>query len=551
LHQVPTADRERRKEELLGFSRLSPFVHRLADRLSGGMKKKLALCCALVHSPEILFMDEPTTGVDPVSRRDFWKILYNFLAEGITIFVSTPYMDEAERCNRVALMDKGRIIKCDTPANLKQAMPGHLLEIRARPQRRAVELLEASPGARQVQILGQNIHLLLDNLDKWPGELEPLLAQEGVQVEATQDIAPSLEDVFVAAITEAGGEEATRWAEGAELSSEPGAPLPLKEEPGGDKVTVAVSDLTKRFDSFTAVDGVSFKVREGEIFGFLGPNGAGKSTVIRILCGLLPPTSGGGTILGHDIIASAQRIKPRIGYMSQKFSLYNDLTVEENIEFFAGVYGVKEKDLASRKNWVLEMAGLKGKEKHLTKDLSGGWKQRLALGCAVIHQPQVIFLDEPTAGVDPISRRYFWDLIYGLGARGVTVFVTTHYMDEADHCHTLGLIYQGQLIALGSPQDLRESKAAGEVLEVECSDLVMGLDTLSGLPFSSQVYLYANTLHVLVDESQEAAPMIRRALEEAGIEVSSMRQVPLTTEDVFVSLIEAENGRQPVGRGVA
>jgi ABC-2 type transport system ATP-binding protein len=299
---------------------------------------------------------------------------------------------------------------------------------------------------------------------------------------------------------------------------------------------VIVTNLLKRFDSFTAVDGISFSVTRGEVFGFLGPNGAGKSTTIRMLCGILAPTSGTGSVAGFDVTTQPERIKEHIGYMSQKFSLYQDLTVSQNIDFYAGVYGVGPARLPERKAWIIQMAGLAGRENSLTRDLAVGWKQRLALGCAVVHEPQIVFLDEPTAGVDPLSRRNFWNLIEDISSRGVTVFVTTHYMDEAEHCDRLGLIHAGKLVALGTPAELKQRYMAGTLLEVACDPLMQGLEILRRHDAAKDVAVFGAALHVVV-ETPEAQDVIRQALQNQGIAVTRIQQVLPSLEDVFVSLI--------------
>jgi ABC-2 type transport system ATP-binding protein len=302
-------------------------------------------------------------------------------------------------------------------------------------------------------------------------------------------------------------------------------------------IAVSVEELSKTFGRFLAVDRVSFAVPRGEIFGFLGPNGAGKSTTIRMLCGLLTPTSGRGSVAGFDIISESERIKERIGYMSQKFSLYEDLTVEENIEFYGGIYGVANARFQERKQWVLELANLSGRARALTGGLSGGWKQRLALGCALVHEPEVLFLDEPTAGVDPRSRREFWDLIYTVAGEGVTVFVTTHYMDEAEHCDRLGLIYRGQLIALGSPAELKEREAAGVLLEVRAQPLMRALELLTEEPAAKETAVFGAALHVGV-EDEAAAVTLQEALARGGISKSHLERISPSLEDAFVALIE-------------
>jgi ABC-2 type transport system ATP-binding protein len=301
---------------------------------------------------------------------------------------------------------------------------------------------------------------------------------------------------------------------------------------------VEVHGLTKRFGSFTAVDGITFAVKRGEVFGFLGPNGAGKSTTIRMLCGIISPTSGTGTVAGLDIRTQSEQIKARIGYMSQKFSLYEDLTVSENIDFYAGVYGVSAERLAERKRWVLQMAGLEGREQSLTGELPVGWKQRLALGCAIVHEPEILFLDEPTSGVDPISRRQFWDLINALAGEGVTVFVTTHYMDEAEHCDRLCLIYRGRIVAMGTPAELKTHYASGKLIEVEVEPQMAALESLLNDPAVYDAAVFGRRLHVVLPADVDAEGYVRQQLEKEGFRIIYLEPVVPSLEDVFVSLVE-------------
>jgi ABC-2 type transport system ATP-binding protein len=368
------------------------------------MKQKLGLCCALIHKPKLLLLDEPTNGVDPVSRRDFWRILRELHAEGVTIVVATAYLDEASRCDRVGLIHAGNLIACDTPATL------------------------TGNGAVSLE--------------------ELVIGRIGG-------------DVLDSSLTLGGG--GTGWGgsrqQGSSLQLHP-PPSPLPSREGGIPAVYLVN-LTKHFGDFVAVDAISLTVPKGQIFGFLGPNGAGKSTTIRMLCGILAPTSGSGSVAGCDIATQPELIKENIGYMSQRFSLYEDLTVEENIAFYGGVYRIPPQRLQERTEWVISMAGLTERRRSLASELSGGWRQRLALGCAILHEPAIVFLDEPTSGVDPLSRRTFWGLIRRLAEGGVTVFVTTHYMDEAEYCDRLAMIYRGELVAVGTPLELKQERAQG------------------------------------------------------------------------------------------
>lgn len=308
-----------------------------------------------------------------------------------------------------------------------------------------------------------------------------------------------------------------------------------------NQYAVVVKDLERHFGSFVAVNRIGFEVRKGEIFGFLGPNGAGKSTTIRMLTGILAPTGGAGTVAGFNIRTEAEKIKSHIGYMSQKFSLYEDLTVEENIDFYSGIYRIPMEKKRERKEWVLDMAGLREHRQSKTAILSGGWKQRLALGCAILHEPPIIFLDEPTSGVDPISRRQFWELIYELSGKGITVFVTTHYMDEAEYCDRIGFIYRGELIAIGTPETLKAEFMHEDVLEVMCDHPQDAMGDIEQLPGIKEVALFGRGLHVVVDNSEAAGRTIEAALGAKGYRIDQITEAIPSLEDVFVSLIEARD----------
>jgi len=299
-------------------------------------------------------------------------------------------------------------------------------------------------------------------------------------------------------------------------------------------------DLTKRFGEFTAVNQVNFTVKRGEIFGFLGPNGAGKTTTMRMLMGLIQPTSGSAKVLGYDIAREANTLRHSIGYMSQRFSLYNDLTVVENLNFFGGTYGVRNKKLRERKELVLGMAGLRGRERELTKNLSGGWRQRLALGCAILHEPEMLFLDEPTAGVDPISRRDFWDLLYVLSNEGHTIFVTTHYMDEAEHCHRLSFIQRGKLVAIGSPEEIKRDKMRGEVLEIDCNAPDKAMQLLRNANLFEEVALYGALIHVIAENVTAHKPRITEILQAENIRIHSLEQILPSLEEVFIASAREE-----------
>jgi ABC-2 type transport system ATP-binding protein len=304
-----------------------------------------------------------------------------------------------------------------------------------------------------------------------------------------------------------------------------------------DNISVQVEGLTKKFGAFTAVDHVSFQVRQGEIFGFLGPNGAGKTTTIRMLLGLIKPTQGTGSVLGYDIRGDVRLMRARLGYMSQRFTLYQDLTVDENLTFYGRAYGVRNQQLQVRKRAIIEMAGLVNRERTLTRDLAGGWKQRLALGCAIIHEPDVLFLDEPTAGVDPVSRRAFWNLLYELADSGTTIFVTTHYMDEAEHCHRLAFIQHGRIVGLGAPSEIKATTMHGDVLEIDCSDPARALHALRELEDPQEVALYGARIHVVAEGIGARRDQIETVLKSAGIRVRALDIVAPSLEDVFIASV--------------
>jgi len=319
----------------------------------------------------------------------------------------------------------------------------------------------------------------------------------------------------------------------------------------GSMEAVEVEGLVKRFGAFTAVDRISFSVTKGEIFGFLGPNGAGKSTTIRMLCGLLLPTEGRGRVYGFDLFTESERIKQHLGYMSQRFSLYEELTVRENLNFYGGLYGLDERAKRERNRWAMAMADLAGRADEPARSLSGGWKQRLALGCALLHEPPLLFLDEPTAGVDPISRRRFWDLIYDLAGRGVTVFVTTHYLDEAEYCDRLALIDRGRIIAMGTPTELKTRHMTRQVLELECEPLIPAMEWLTPSGLADEVAIFGNTLHLVVQDAEEAIARLRPFLAGHGIIVHRLEVITPSLEDVFVSLIQAQGALEAPQAGAA
>jgi ABC-2 type transport system ATP-binding protein len=307
---------------------------------------------------------------------------------------------------------------------------------------------------------------------------------------------------------------------------------------------IEVRGLTKTFGAFTAVDNVSFEVKEGEVFGFLGANGAGKSTTIRMLCGLLEPSAGTATVGGYDINRDPEGVKGSIGYMSQKFSLYEDLTVEENVDFYGRVYGLSKEEIVERKKWVYDIASLQGRERSITGTLSGGWKQRLALGCAVLHRPWIVFLDEPTSGVDPVMRRRFWELIYELAGQGTTVLVTTHFLEEAEYCNDIILINAGKIIAGGSPTELKDATIKTPILEVRCSNVIEAMSLIGREKWAIETSVFGTALHVSVPDEAAATPEIRSLLGRNGITLDSVERITPSLEDVFIYLLDRDAGEE-------
>ncbi|OGR17635.1 MAG: ABC transporter [Desulfobacterales bacterium GWB2_56_26] len=533
LYGMGRKGRRERVGELLDFSHMRPFIHRQAGKLSGGMKQKLQLVCALIHTPQVLLLDEPTNGVDPVSRRDFWRILHRLRAERVAILVSTAYLDEAERCDRVGLIDHGRLLATGTPDEIKRLMTGRIFAIRSARARQLVDPLRREPVVKSVNLFGAAVHVVTAGDATSEENIHDILAGKSLEYEEVREIQPSLEDIFVSLL---GSGDTTGAAD-------QDRPVPSQPLGTNGEIAVEVAHLTRRFGSFTAVDDIGFQVRRGEIFGFLGPNGAGKSTTIRMLCGLLGPTSGRGTVGGFDIMTRAEDIKRHIGYMSQKFSLYEDLTVTENINFYGGIYGLAGSRLADRREWALTMAGLTEHRTSPTAILSGGWKQRLALACAILHEPPIIFLDEPTSGVDPLSRRKFWDLIYSMADRGITVFVTTHYMEEAEYCDRIALIYGGRMIAAGSPLELKTEVMQDKIIDLRCPEPQTLIEPLKELPEIRDAALFGAGLHLVAADAELGMAAVRRLFADRGI-AAAMETVMPSMEDVFISLIEAVDRQQ-------
>lgn len=446
LQGLPHDQRPGRYRELLSMTGLSAFSSRLAGRLSGGMKQKLGLACTLVRPPRLLLLDEPTVGVDPVSRRELWQIVYRLVADdGMSVLLSTAYLDEAERCADVVLIHQGRVLGQGSPAQFTSHLAHRVFCVRQKNglKRHLQARISAEPAVLDAVIDGDCVRAILKP-DTPPPSLTDI---------CWRPLTPRFEDAFVTHLQEQSHSKTPKTQPTATETQPSVAPVPGQMD-NVDPV-IKVRDLTRRFGSFTAVDSLSFSVRRGEIFGLLGANGAGKSTTFRMLCGLLPPSAGQLSVAGVDLRTAAAQARARIGYMSQRFALYEVLSCEQNLRFFARAYGLKGKRQAERIAWAIQSFDLDAYRQTSSGTLPLGFKQRLAMAAALMHEPEILFLDEPTSGVDPIERRDFWNRINFLADRGVTILITTHFMDEAEYCDRLVIMSRGTILAEGSPKEIR------------------------------------------------------------------------------------------------
>ena len=483
--------RRTRLDYLMKFADLARFQKRLAGRLSGGMKQKLGLACTLVRPPRLLLLDEPSVGVDPVSRRELWDIVHSLVGEGISVLWATAYLDEAERCHDVLLMNEGKLLAAGPPKTFSERVKGRTfaIQVKSANRRAALHDIIGLPHVVDTVIKGRNIRVLVsesadaaDLARSWHDW--PAAALKIKQVD------PGFEDAFISILkdqnetarTEAGsGFATTRPLNGTgqtgAISDEfppPGAPTPDNQTPSAQAV-IEVAGLVRTFGDFTAVDNIDFSVARGEIFGLLGPNGAGKSTTFKMLCGLLPPTDGKAFVLGIDLRRAAAVARGRIGYMAQKFSLYGNMSVLQNLQFFASAYGLSGRTRERKIGEQLTEFGLDRHADAISETLPLGYKQRLALACAIMHAPGVLFLDEPTSGVDPLVRREFWARVNTMAAAGVTVMVTTHFMEEAEYCDRIGIMYRGRLVALGTPEDLKNEHRNSDIPDPTLEDAFVDL----------------------------------------------------------------------------
>ena len=476
LQGVSYKIRHRRFDRLLAMTDLAPYTQRRAGALSGGMKQKLGLACALIKSPELLLLDEPTVGVDPVSRQELWKIVYELVKQDhIGVLVSTAYLDEAERCDQVEVLHQGRIMAQGTPDSFTQKMTDRVFLVHPNEQIRARQIytqLAGRPGIADTTIRSGWVRVVLEAAEDVPGTVPGksrilnLLNKPPLKVTAT---APSFEDAFMALIPK---EEAALKLPDTDSADS----MPLSQQSSTDTTAMVVTEnLCKMFGQFPAVSELSFDVRRGEIFGLLGPNGAGKSTTFRMLCGLLPASAGRIRVAGRNLRTSGAKARSRLGYMAQQFSLYGQLSVKENFTFFGRAYGLPKKQLKKRMDWAFAEFGLGPWQDTPAGALPGGYKQRLAMAAALLHQPDILFLDEPTSGVDPFARREFWLRINGFAEQGVTVIVTTHFMEEAEYCDRMLIMSRGKTLAMGTPREIRNLARTPEIPTPTMDDAFIAL----------------------------------------------------------------------------
>ncbi|MDF5737905.1 MAG: ATP-binding cassette domain-containing protein [Nostoc sp. S13] len=533
LRQVADNLLQKRRNKYLKLMNLERFGDRLVGQLSGGMKQKLALCCALVSQPEVLLLDEPTTGVDPVSRREFWDVLAELSAEGMTIVVATPYLDEAERCHRVALMYSGQIHEIGTPADLRANLGLHRLEVRTANLQATEEILSQTIQTNivDVQTFGDRLDVLVKDIKSGEIQVRELLQQHQLPSPSIEHGEPTLENVFVTRLRQQG-------------SVPQFLPFPRSRKRGQGEtrgVAIYAHNLSRIFGKFQAVKDVNVEIRYGEIFGLLGANGAGKTTTIKMLCGLLEASGGEISLGGETGNLRSADLRRRIGYMSQKFTLYDDLTILQNLEFYSGVYGVPRKLRREKIDWVIATCGLEGQANMITGQLPGGWKQRVAFGACVMHEPDILFLDEPTSGVDPLARRQFWKLINDFAHNGTAILVTTHYLEEAEQCNRMSFMVAGETVTEGSPSSVKASQP-GQLIEIIVNQNQAASKLLKQHFESWRVSIFADSLHVVLDHPEQEINQLTQLLEANQITINSLRPIPFSLEDAFIGIVQRAQG---------
>jgi len=529
---------EARRTKYLTLMQLDRFRDRLAGRLSGGMRQKLALCCALISEPRVLLLDEPTTGVDTIARREFWDILASLTAQDITIVVATPDLDEAERCDRVALMYDGQIQQIGTPAQLKADLGLQRLVIRTsalfKTEQALLTLVQTGELA-DVSTLGDRIEVLTPDAQLGKKQVRDRLAQADLDCDRIQPEVATLENVFTTLLRRQGSVPQS---------------LPFPRSPPESAITpastiaIAARDLNRHFGNFHAVVDLNLDIHYGEVYGLLGANGAGKTTTIKMLCGLLPISSGTMAIAGETGDLRSPALRQRMGYMSQKFTLYDDLTILENLQFYSGVYGIPPRQQREKIRWVLAICGLEGQEHLLTRQLPGGWKQRVAFGASVMHEPEILFLDEPTSGVDVLARQQFWQLINDFARNGTAILVTTHYMNEAEQCNRMCFMVAGRKVAEGSASEIKAAQP-GQLFELRVAQLQASYDRLRQHWEPWRVSIFGDRLHIVLDHSNQELPQVESLLQSANLPLLDTQSLPFSLEDAFIGEVQRAGGAPP------
>jgi ABC-2 type transport system ATP-binding protein len=572
LHGVSEDDIEKLRETHLEKMGLLKFQDRLASKLSGGMKQKLALCCALVSNPEIILLDEPTTGLDPIARRELWQALSSLSHEGVTAIIATPFLDEAERCNKIALMYDGKIQLEGSPRELQNALKMQRLTFTIKNHDKLNEIpaiIEGLKlqGIKDIYPFGDRLEILTAQSDT---ESEAAIRKEfetaGLNLSEARASSPSLENFFVIKLQELGSRktkevEFPHWksratADSTARSTSTSGDVDTINSTAGSTDTsggtitrgdtaperlssesaIRAEHLMKMFEEFKAVDDVSVDIKYSEIFGLLGANGAGKTTTIKMLCGLAKPTSGQVSLSGETSDLRKVNVRKNIGYMSQKFSLYDDLTVRENLNFYAGVYEIPLNLRKQQIEWVIEACNLQSIEKSIVRSLPLGWKQRIAFGAAVMHDPKIIFLDEPTAGVDPLARRQLWTLIRDFASNGAAILVTTHYLDEAEFCNRLAFMADSKIIAQGTPTEIKGDHK-GKLYEIVTDDTQNSFRELAEKLDHWRVAIFGSTIHALLDNEDDVTKA-KSILQSAGTQPKVFRPIDFTLEDAFIDVVQ-------------
>jgi len=552
LHNVAEDVFQKLRQTHLERMGLARFGNRLTAKLSGGMRQNLALCCALVSQPKLILLDEPTTGLDPIARRELWQTLIALTEEGVTTVIATPFLDEAERCSRVALMYQGKVHQCGSPKELQADLGLRRLQVNIENIDEISKKISLSDNIVDVFPFGDHIEVLAKDSAAALSQIESVA---GANQLTSHESAPTMENVFVMRLRQLGLKEIEAPPfKATEHRVESATSNSATNNSAASNSAILAEKLVKRYDDFTAVDNLSLDIKYGEIYGLLGANGAGKTTTIKMLCGLLAPTSGQVSLAGESSNLRSRDVRRKVGYMSQKFTLYEGLTVLENLEFYASIYELPRAARKPQIEWGLAACGLAHMANSLVGMLPLGWKQRVAFAAAVMHDPRVIFLDEPTAGVDPLARRQIWRTIRDFAKRGAAILVTTHYLDEAEYCNRLSFVSASKMVAEGTPSAIKADHD-GELFEVICNQPDQSQRIFRALSQQLEpwrVSLFGTALHVLLDSSPNGSHIdmsqLISVLEREGLQEQEIRPIKFSLEDAFIEKVQQRSTSVPGGR---